>query len=46
MEKAEAAIEKAADEPESKEEAAAETPADEKAEMKKSLWGGAFAPVK
>ena len=42
----EAAIEKAADEPESKEEAAKETPEDEKAEMKKSLWGGAFAPVK
>lgn len=42
----EAAIEKAADEPESKEEAAKETPADEKAEMKKSLWGGAFAPRK
>jgi hypothetical protein len=37
---------KAADEPESKEEAVAETPADEKAEMKKSLWGGAFAPRK
>jgi hypothetical protein len=44
--KEEDAIEKAADEPESKEEAAAETPADEKAEMKKSLWGGAFAPRK
>lgn len=43
---AEEAIEKAADEPESKEEEANETAADEKAEMKKSLWGGAFAPVK
>ena len=40
------AVKKAADEPESKEEAAKETPEDEKAEMKKSLWGGAFAPVK
>jgi len=39
-------IAKAADEPESKEEDAKETPADEKAEMKKSLWGGAFSPVK
>ena len=42
-------VEKAADEAESKEEAAAETPADEKAELKKSVssvWGGAFAPVK
>lgn len=37
---------KVADEPESKEEAAKETPADEKAEMKKSIWGGAFAPAK
>jgi len=37
---------KAVDEAESKEEAAKETPADEKAEMKKSLWGGAFAPIK
>jgi hypothetical protein len=34
---------KAADEAESKEEAAKETPADEKAEMKKSIWGGAFS---
>ena len=42
---AEAAIEKAAD-VESKEEDANETAADEKAEMKKSLWGGAFAPRK
>lgn len=41
----EAAIEKSADEAESKEEDAAETAADEKAEMKKSLWGGAFSPV-
>ena len=42
-------VEKAADEAESKEEAASETPADEKAELKKSVssvWGGAFAPVK
>ncbi len=39
-------VEKAVDEDESKEESAKETPADEKAEMKKSLWGGAFAPVK
>jgi hypothetical protein len=39
-------VEKAADEAESKEEAKAETPADEKAEMKKSIWGGAFAPIK
>ena len=38
-------IEKAAD-AESKEEDAKETAADEKAEMKKSLWGGAFAPRK
>jgi hypothetical protein len=37
---------KSVDEAESKEEAAKETPADEKAEMKKSLWGGAFAPRK
>jgi hypothetical protein len=37
---------KAVDEKESKEEAAKETPADEAKEMKKSLWGGAFAPVK
>jgi hypothetical protein len=36
---------KAVDEAESKEEAAKETPADEKAEMKKSLWGGAFSPL-
>jgi len=39
-------VEKAVDEAESKEEADKETPEDEKAEMKKSLWGGAFAPVK
>ena len=42
-------VEKAADEAESKEEAASETPADEKAELKKSVssvWGGAFAPLK
>jgi hypothetical protein len=39
-------VEKAADEAESKKEKAAETPEDEKAEMKKSLWGGAFAPRK
>jgi len=31
---------------ESAKEDAKETPADEKAEMKKSVWGGAFAPVK
>jgi len=37
---------KAVDEKESAAEAAKETPADEKAEMKKSLWGGAFAPRK
>jgi hypothetical protein len=37
-------VEKAAD-VESKEEDAKETAADEKAEMKKSVWGGAFAPV-
>lgn len=37
---------KAVDEPETPEEEAKETPADEKAEMKKSLWGGMFAPVK
>ena len=37
---------KVADEPESKEEVTTETPEDEKAEMKKSLWGGAFAPRK
>jgi hypothetical protein len=37
---------KAVDEKETSEEAAKETPADEKAEMKKSLWGGAFAPRK
>jgi hypothetical protein len=37
---------KSVDEAESKEEAAKETPADEKAEMKKSLWGGAFAPFR
>ena len=43
---AEEAIEKAVDEAESKEEDAKETPADEAAEMKKSLWGGAFAPRK
>ena len=39
-------ITKSADEAESKEEAASETPEDEKAEMKKSIWGGAFAPRK
>jgi hypothetical protein len=37
---------KAVDEKETAAEAAKETPADEKAEMKKSLWGGAFAPIK
>lgn len=37
---------KSVDEAESKEEAAKETPADEKEEMKKSLWGGAFAPFR
>jgi hypothetical protein len=37
---------KAVDEKETAAEAAKETPADEKAEMKKSLWGGMFAPVK
>ena len=37
---------KAVDEKETSEEAAKETPADEKAEMKKSLWGGAFSPRK
>jgi hypothetical protein len=37
---------KAVDEKESAAEAAKETPEDEKAEMKKSLWGGAFAPRK
>ena len=37
---------KAVDEKETAEEAASETPADEKAEMKKSLWGGSFSPVK
>jgi len=36
---------KAVDEAESKEEASKETAADEKAEMKKSVWGGAFAPI-
>jgi hypothetical protein len=36
---------KAVDEKETAEEAAKETPADEKAEMKKSLWGGAFSPL-
>jgi len=35
---------KSIDEAESKKEEAKETAADEKAEMKKSLWGGAFAP--
>ena len=42
-----AGMTKAADEEESKEEEAKETPADEKkeeAEIKKSIWGGAFAP--
>jgi len=38
------AVTKAADEVESKEEDSKETAADEKAEMKKSLWGGAFSP--
>ena len=39
-------ITKAADEPESKEEEAKETAADEKKEeMNKSLWGGAFSPL-
>jgi len=37
---------KAVDEKETPAEAAKETEADEKAEMKKSLWGGAFAPRK
>jgi len=37
---------KAVDEKETPAEDAKETPADEKAEMKKSIWGGAFAPVK
>jgi hypothetical protein len=37
---------KAVDEKETAAEAAKETEADEKAEMKKSLWGGAFAPRK
>jgi len=37
---------KAVDEKETAAEAAKETAADEKAEMKKSLWGGAFAPIK
>ena len=37
---------KAVDEKESKEEAASETPADEAKEVKKSIWGGAFAPRK
>jgi len=37
---------KAVDEKESAAEAAKETPEDEKAVMKKSLWGGAFAPRK
>jgi hypothetical protein len=37
---------KAVDEKETPAEAAKETAADEKAEMKKSLWGGAFAPLK
>ena len=35
---------KAVDEKETAAEEAKETPADEKAEMKKSIWGGAFAP--
>jgi hypothetical protein len=42
-----AGMTKAADEAESKEEEAKETPADEKKEkeeIKKSIWGGAFAP--
>ena len=37
---------KAVDEKETAAEAAKETAADEKAEMKKSIWGGAFAPRK
>jgi hypothetical protein len=37
---------KAVDEKETAAESAKETAADEKAEMKKSLWGGAFAPIK
>jgi hypothetical protein len=37
---------KAVDEKETPAEDAKETPADEKAEMKKSLWGGAFAPFR
>jgi hypothetical protein len=37
---------KAVDEKETAAESAKETAADEKAEMKKSIWGGAFAPVK
>ncbi len=41
-----AEIEKAVDEKEPASEAASETPEDEKAEMKKSLWGGMFSPVK
>jgi len=43
--KAEEELTKAADEKESKEEEAKETAADEAKEMKKSLWGGAFAPT-
>ena len=39
-------IGKAVDEKETAAESAKETEADEKAEMKKSLWGGAFAPIK
>jgi hypothetical protein len=39
-------MDKAVDEKETAAEDAKETPADEKAEMKKSLWGGAFAPRK
>ena len=37
---------KAVDEKETEAEEAKETPADEAKEMKKSIWGGAFAPVK
>lgn len=37
---------KAVDEKETAAEEAKETPEEEKAEMKKSLWGGAFAPIK
>ena len=36
---------KSVDEKETAAEDAKETAADEKAEMKKSLWGGAFSPL-